>query len=54
MVIFANEPKPKFPGEHIGGGGVSADVLKQIVDRIMFYYKEKPDKSPTKPVNETH
>lgn len=54
VVIFANEPKPKFPGEHIGGGGVSADVLKQIVDRIMFYYKEKPDKSPTKPVNETH
>lgn len=44
IVIFANEPKPKFPGEHIGGGSVSADVLKQIVDRIMFYYKEKPDK----------
>lgn len=44
VVIFANEPKPKYPGEHIGGGGVSADVLKLIVDRIMFYYKQKPDK----------
>ena len=44
VVIFANEPKPKFPGEHIGGGGVSATVLKNLVDRIMFYYKQKPDK----------
>ncbi|MCX7738350.1 MAG: penicillin-binding protein 2 [Hydrogenothermaceae bacterium] len=44
VVIFANEPKPKYLGEHIGGGGVSADVLKLIVDRIMFYYKQKPDK----------
>lgn len=45
VVIFANEPKPKFPGEHIGGGGVSADVLKNLVDRVMFYYKKKPDKA---------
>ncbi len=44
VVIFANEPKPKFAGEHIGGGGVSATVLKNLVDRIMFYYKQKPDK----------
>lgn len=44
VVIFANEPKPKFPGEHIGGGGVSADVLKNLVDRVMFYYKNRPDK----------
>jgi len=44
VVIFANEPKPKFPGEHIGGGGVSATVLKNLVDRVMFYYKQKPDK----------
>lgn len=44
VVVFANEPKPKFPGEHIGGGGVSATVLKNLVDRIMFYYKQKPDK----------
>lgn len=47
VVVFANEPKPKFPGEHIGGGGVSATVLKNLVDRIMFYYKQKPDKVPT-------
>lgn len=45
VVIFANEPKPKFAGEHIGGGGVSATVLKNLVDRIMFYYKQKPDKN---------
>ncbi|WP_028950125.1 peptidoglycan D,D-transpeptidase FtsI family protein [Sulfurihydrogenibium subterraneum] len=44
VVVFANEPKPKFAGEHIGGGGVSATVLKNLVDRIMFYYKQKPDK----------
>ncbi|MDM7273024.1 peptidoglycan D,D-transpeptidase FtsI family protein [Sulfurihydrogenibium azorense] len=44
VVVFANEPKPKFTGEHIGGGGVSATVLKNLVDRIMFYYKQKPDK----------
>lgn len=49
VVIFTNEPKPKFPGEHIGGGGVSADVLKTIVDRIMFYYKQMPDKPITSP-----
>jgi cell division protein FtsI (penicillin-binding protein 3) len=48
VVIFANEPKPKFPGEHIGGGGVSATVLKNLVDRIMFYYKQKPDKVVSK------
>lgn len=50
VVIFANEPKPKFPGEHIGGGGVSADVLRDIVDRIMFYQKHKPDK-PANSIN---
>jgi cell division protein FtsI (penicillin-binding protein 3) len=48
VVIFANEPKSKFPGEHIGGGGVSATVLKNLVDRIMFYYKQKPDKVVSK------
>ncbi len=45
VVVFANEPKPKFAGENIGGGGVSATVLKNLVDRIMFYYKQKPDKT---------
>jgi len=48
VVIFANEPKPKFPSEHISGGNVSATVLKNLVDRIMFYYKQKPDKIVSK------
>lgn len=44
VVIFANEPKKLKKWEFIGGGTVSAPVLKDLVDRIMFYYKEKPDK----------
>lgn len=44
VVIFANEPKRIKKWEFIGGGSVSAPVLKFLVDRIMFYYKQKPDK----------
>jgi len=44
VVIFANEPKRLKKWEFIGGGTVSAPVLKKLVDRIMFYYKSKPDK----------
>ncbi|NPA58542.1 MAG: penicillin-binding protein 2 [Aquificae bacterium] len=44
VVIFVNEPKKIKKWERIGGGGVSAPVLKDLVDRIMFYYKQKPDK----------
>lgn len=44
VVIFANEPKRIKKWEFIGGGTVSAPVLKKLVDRIMFYYKSKPDK----------
>ncbi|WP_457624960.1 peptidoglycan D,D-transpeptidase FtsI family protein [Persephonella sp.] len=45
VVIFANEPKKIRKWEFIGGGTVSAPVLKKLVDRIMFYYKQKPDKN---------
>ncbi|WP_457638591.1 peptidoglycan D,D-transpeptidase FtsI family protein [Persephonella sp.] len=45
VVIFANEPKKIKKWERIGGGSVSAPVLKKLVNRIMFYYKEKPDKN---------
>ncbi|WP_456465436.1 peptidoglycan D,D-transpeptidase FtsI family protein [Persephonella sp.] len=45
VVIFANEPKRIKKWEFIGGGTVSAPVLKKLVDRIMFYYKSKPDKN---------
>ncbi len=44
IVIFVNEPKKIKKWEFIGGGTVSAPLLKDIVDRIMYYYKEKPDK----------
>ena len=44
IVIFANEPKRLKKWEFIGGGTVSAPVLKKLVDRIMFYYKSRPDK----------
>ncbi|WP_293444013.1 penicillin-binding protein 2 [Persephonella sp.] len=44
VVIFANEPKRLKKWEFIGGGTVSAPVLKKLVDRIMFYYKSRPDK----------
>ncbi len=44
IVIFVNEPKKIKKWEFIGGGTVSAPVLKDIVDRVMYYYKEKPDK----------
>jgi len=44
VVIFANEPQQIRKWERIGGGSVSAPVLKKLVNRIMFYYKEKPDK----------
>ncbi len=44
VVIFVNEPKKIKKWEFIGGGTVSAPVLKDLVDRIMYYYKQKPDK----------
>ncbi|MBK3331600.1 penicillin-binding protein 2 [Persephonella atlantica] len=44
VVIFANEPKKIKKWEVIGGGSVSAPVLRELVDRIMFYMKGKPDK----------
>ncbi len=44
IVIFVNEPKKIRKWEFIGGGTVSAPLLKDLVDRIMYYYKEKPDK----------
>jgi len=48
IVIFFNEPKKIDEKEFIGGGSVSAPVLKDLVDRLMFYEKEKPDKNPDK------
>ncbi|WP_457623428.1 peptidoglycan D,D-transpeptidase FtsI family protein [Persephonella sp.] len=45
VVIFANEPKKVSRWERIGGGTVSSPVLKSLVDRLMFYIKEKPDKN---------
>lgn len=44
IVVFANEPKKVFEWEHIGGGSVSSTVMKDLIDRVMYYYKEKPDK----------
>ncbi len=44
IVVFANEPKQIYKWEHIGGGKVSSVVLKELIDRLMFYTKEKPDK----------
>jgi len=45
IVIFTNEPKKIRKWEIIGGGSVSSTVLKELVDRLMFYSKIKPDKS---------
>ena len=44
IVIFANEPKQIYKWEHIGGGKVSSTVMKELIDQLMFYSKEKPDK----------
>ncbi len=44
IVVFANEPKQIYKWEHIGGGKVSSIVLKELIDRLMFYAKGKPDK----------
>ena len=44
VVIFANEPQKLYERESIGGGSVSSPVLKALVDRLMFYIKEKPNK----------
>ncbi len=48
IVIFFNEPKKLDEKEIIGGGSVSAPVLKDLVDRLMFLKKAKPDKNPDK------
>jgi len=45
IVVFANEPKKIRKWEIIGGGSVSSTVLKELIDRLMFYSKVKPDKS---------
>lgn len=44
IVIFADEPKKIKKWEIIGGGSVSSVVLKNLIDRLMFYSKIKPDK----------
>jgi len=44
IVVFANEPQQIYKWEHIGGGKVSSVVLKELIDQLMFYAKEKPDK----------
>jgi len=44
VVIFFNEPEKIDEKEIIGGGTVSAPVLNDLVERLMFYEKEKPDK----------
>ena len=46
VVILFDEPQKLYEEEKIGGGSVSAPVLKDLVDRIMFYKKVKPDKIP--------
>jgi len=45
VVIFLNEPKKIKKWELIGGGTVAAPVLKDLVNRLMYYAKEKPDKT---------
>ena len=45
IVIFFDEPQKLYEDEKIGGGTVSAPILKDLVDRIMFYKKVKPDKA---------
>ncbi len=47
IVVFANEPQQIYKWEHIGGGKVSSVVLKELIDQLMFYTKEKPDKKTT-------
>jgi len=44
IVIFFNEPKKIDDKEVIGGGTVSAPVLKDLVDRLMYLKRAKPDK----------
>ncbi len=44
IVILFDEPQKLYEKEKIGGGSVSAPILKDLVDRIMFYKKIKPDK----------
>jgi len=44
IVIFANEPKKVRKWERIGGGKVSSVVMVNLIDRLMFYTKQKPDK----------
>ncbi|RUM59841.1 MAG: penicillin-binding protein 2, partial [Persephonella sp.] len=44
IVILFDEPQKLYEEEKIGGGSVSAPILKDLVDRIMFYKKIKPDK----------
>ena len=46
IVVFANEPQKVYKWEHIGGGKVSSVVLKELIDQLMFYSKQKPDKHP--------
>ncbi len=45
IVVFANEPKKIRKWEQIGGGKVSSTVLNNLIERLMFYYREKPDKN---------
>jgi cell division protein FtsI (penicillin-binding protein 3) len=45
IVVFANEPKKIRKWEQIGGGKVSSTVLNNLIERLMFYYREKPDKT---------
>ena len=54
IVVFANEPKKIKKWEVIGGGSVSSTVLKELVDRLMFYSKEKPDKKVDKGEKNIH
>jgi cell division protein FtsI (penicillin-binding protein 3) len=44
IVIFTDEPKKIKRWEEIGGGAVSSTVLKNLINRLMFYSKIKPDK----------
>ncbi len=45
IVVFTDEPKKIRKWEVIGGGSVSSTVLKNLIDRLMFYSKIKPDKT---------
>ena len=44
IVVFANEPQKIRKWEQIGGGKVSSVVLNNLIERLMFYNREKPDK----------